>query len=285
MAGNSELQSVRNQGRWQGFANLFRKENRLWWGSRRWWVQLLIWLALMNGILFLGIGVAPNAEPLPGSDADGQAALGAGASPEELAVIGLVTFLKLAGIAAAIGVVVLGQETLLNEKHTGTAAWVLSKPVTRGAVIMSKLLSYSFGILVTMVVTQGVIAYLIIWLITGVAMPILPFAGALGILFLALLFWLTFTVMLSALTNSRGVVLGVALFLVLAFVLVGMLPTWISDFMPWNLTSDMSPTRPALAGSLAMGQALPTLMPFIASAVWCVLFAVIAIWRFRREEF
>jgi len=30
---------------------------------------------------------------------------------------------------------------------------------------------------------------------------------------------------------------------------------------------------------------LPTMMPIIATVLWCVLFTGVAIWRIRREEF
>ncbi len=35
----------------RGFGNLFRKENGLWWRTRKWLVQTVIWLVLVNGIL------------------------------------------------------------------------------------------------------------------------------------------------------------------------------------------------------------------------------------------
>ena len=41
----------------------------------------------------------------------------------------------------------------------------------------------------------------------------------------------------------------------------------------------------ALAAYLVAGQPLPTVMPIIATAAWCVLFVLVGMWRFRREEF
>ncbi len=189
MASNSEFQLIGNQGRLQGFANLLRKENRLWWRTSRWWVQTLIWLAIANGILFMVIGIAPKMENPPGQDAKTQAAQASGQpeqAQESLAILGLTVFLKMAGIAIAIGVVVLAQDTLIGEKQSGTAAWVLSKPASRSAFILSKVISHSFGILITMAVVQGGIAYLILFLVTGKAFPVLPYAGAIGMLFLSL---------------------------------------------------------------------------------------------------
>jgi ABC-2 type transport system permease protein len=288
MASNSEFQLIGNQGRIQGFANLLRNENRLWWRTSRWWVQTLIWLAIANGILFMVIGIAPKMENPPGQDSNAQAAQVSGQpgdAQESLATLGLTVFMKMAGIAIAIGVVVLAQDTLIGEKQSGTAAWVMSKPISQSAFILAKVISYSFGILMTMAVVQGGIAYLILFMITGKAFPILSFAGAIGMLFLSLLFWLTLAVMLSALSNKRGLAIGIPLFLILGFSLFVEFAPWIADFMPWSLTSSVSANQPAIAVSLVLGQPITTLMPLIATVIGCLVFTLVAIWRFQKEEF
>jgi ABC-2 type transport system permease protein len=281
MASNNEFQVVGNNGQLQGFGNLLHKENRLWWRTSRWWVQMLIWFAISNGILFMVIGVAPKMENPPGQTSNAQT----GDSQPPLDILGLTVFLKIAGIATAIGVAVLAQDTLIGEKQSGTAAWVLSKPVSRSAVILSKVISDSVGILITMVIVPGGIAYLIIYLIAGKAFPILPFAGSLGMFFVSLLFWLTLAIMLSSLSNRRGMAIGIPLFLILGFILFVKVAPWTADFMPWSLTNAVSAARPAMAVSLALGQPIPTLMPLIGSLIGCLVFTIIAIWRFQREEF
>ena len=53
----------------------------------------------------------------------------------------------------------------------------------------------------------------------------------------------------------------------------------LSPFFPWRL--------PWAAGGLVLGEAVP-LEAFVAigvTAAWTVLFAVVALWRFAREEF
>jgi ABC-2 type transport system permease protein len=285
MASNNEFQEVGNQGKLQGFNNLYHKENRLWWRTSRWWVQTLIWLAIANGILLMVIGVAPKMENPPGSATNPQTTQTSGTLPEDLKVLGLSTFLKMAGVTIAIGVVILGQGSLIDEKQSGTAAWVLSKPISRMAFILSKVISHSIGILVTMVVAQGCVAYLIIYFITKIALPILPFVEAFGMLFVALLFWLTLTIMLSTLSNSRGLAIGVPMILILGFIIFVEVFPWTADFMPWSLTNAVSATRPAMAVSLVLGQPIPTMMPLFGSLVGCLVFTMVAIWRFQREEF
>jgi ABC-2 type transport system permease protein len=281
MASNNEFQVVGNQGQLQGFGNLMKKENRLWWRTSRWWVQTLIWIAIGNGILFMVIGVAPKMENPPGQDSNTQS----GESQQSLDVLGLTTFLKIAGIATAIGVAVLAQDTLIGEKQSGTAAWVLSKPVSRSSLILSKVISNSAGILITMVIVPGAIAYLIIFLIAGRAFPILPFAGALGMFFVSLVFWLTLAIMLSSLSNTRGLAIGIPLFLILGFILFVEIAPLTAEFMPWNLTNEVSASQPAMAVALVLGQSIPTFMPLIGSLIGCIVFTLVAIWRFQKEEF
>jgi ABC-2 type transport system permease protein len=286
MASNSEFQVIGNQGQWQGFGNLLRKENRLWWRTSRWWVQTLIWLAIGNGILFMVIGIAPKMENPPGQEAKAAQASGESGAPHQpLDLLGLTVFLKMAGIATAIGVVVLAQDTLIGERQSGTAAWVLSKPISRSAFILSKVISHSFGILITMAVAQGGIAYLIIFLVTGKAFPILPYAGAIGLLFLSLLFWLALTIMLSTLSNLRGLAMGIPLFLILGYSVFVEIVPWTANFMPWGLTGAISAAQPAVAVSLVLGQPIPTLMPLIATVIGYLVFTLVAIWRFKKEEF
>ena len=52
MASDSTLQLVTERGWRSGLANLMRQENGRWWRARRWWVQSLVWLGVLNGILF-----------------------------------------------------------------------------------------------------------------------------------------------------------------------------------------------------------------------------------------
>jgi ABC-type transport system involved in multi-copper enzyme maturation permease subunit len=54
------------------------------------------------------------------------------------------------------------QDAVVGEKKDGTAAWVLSKPLTRPAFILSKIIANSVGILLTLVVVPCMVAYTIL---------------------------------------------------------------------------------------------------------------------------
>lgn len=274
MASNSEFYPVSGRVRLQGYANLVRKENHLWWHTKRWWVQTLTWWIMLTGLLAMFIWVVPSGE----ASSPGEAQI-----PPEAKC--LMFFIRMSGLAPTIGVIIIALDSIHNERLSGTMAWVLTKPVSRIAFLFSKLASNAFGILMTMVVFQGVSVYLLTLLATGKALSIPLYAAMLGILLLNNLFFLTLTVMLSILSNGRGLVIGIPLLIIFGFFIIAGMAPWLVDIMPWSLTTDVGPARPAIALAIALGQPLPTWMPVIATAVWCLIFTGIALWRFQREEF
>jgi ABC-2 type transport system permease protein len=197
----------------------------------------------------------------------------------------LTVFISLVGMACTIGVVIMTQDAIILEKQTGTAAWVLSKPASRTAFILSKLAASFVGILITIIIVQGAVAYLQIYLATGAALPVLPFLGALGVTFLCLLFYLSLTLMLGTIFNARGGVIAIPLVVAFSYqILLGFAP-WLAEIMPWNLTIMLSAEKPPLAVIVAQGLPLPTLGPIIATFIACLIFTAAAIWKFNREEF
>src|SRR5689334_175599 len=139
MAINSTaLQPVEAQGRLMGFANLFRKEHNQWWRSRTWLIHAIVWLLLVNAIVF-----AVYTVPVPEE--------AVGAPPQSGAMI----FVVMSGLMTGLGVILVMQGAVLDEKKSGTAAWVLSKPLSRPAFILAKLTANSLAALVLMVALQG----------------------------------------------------------------------------------------------------------------------------------
>jgi ABC-type transport system involved in multi-copper enzyme maturation permease subunit len=263
MTTNTVSLTPRRERGWRmGLANMLVKENVAWWRTRRWWIQFLI------ALFFLNFFVAMN-----------------------LIVVGSIgnavnTFLMVAGIVAPIAATILGQDAIQGERLSGTAAWVLSKPLRRPAFILSKLIAHAVGLLATWIVLPGAVAYLEFVVIGNVHLPVPGFAGMLGLAYLNLLFYLTLVLMLATLFQGRGPVLGIPLIVVWVF-LITPLGALLADVMPWRLLHELGkkPALPALGGYLLQGVPLPTVTPIIATAIWCALFVTVAIWRFRREEF
>jgi len=67
--------------------------------------------------------------------------------------------------------------------------------------------------------------------------------------------------------------------LLVGLLLNGMFPLEIQAVTPWLL--------PDVGVGLALQQPLPDIwfVPVVASAIWIVVFSVVALWRFGREEF
>ena len=273
MASNSVLQPVTTHGWRAGFNNLFRKENRDWWGTRSWLAQAIIWTAILIGILATVLFA-----PMEG---DASLLLAGGKS-----VLGLMIFFAVAGTALPIGAIIMGQEEVLDEKRSGTAAWILSKPVSRAAFILAKVTANAIGILLIMVLLEGALAYGLIAAVTGRAFPVIPYLGALGVLYVNVMFYFLLSLMFSAASNSRGAAIGIPMAILFGYqFFVGVAP-WLLEVTPWGLTNAGSGSGlpNSVATAVALGQSFSGL-PIIATILWCGLFVVIAVWRFNRDEF
>ena len=279
MAANAALQPVNERGPLRGFANLWSKENGAWWRTRSWLVQSLIWLAIMNGITAMLLWAAPPPEAAPA----GEAPSGVEALMSNQANAGLFVFFAVGGIATAVGAIIIGQDALIAEKTSGTAAWVLSKPVSRSAFILAKLAGDGLGMLVTMVVIQGLIAYAQITAKGGTA-GVPSFAAGLGLLFLHTVFYYCLTLMLGALFSSRGPVIGLPLALLFGYQFFLAVAPWLAQVMPWAFITGSGSDVP-LAPAVALGLPLSSPGPIIGTLLLSVVFVVVALLRFSREEF
>jgi ABC-2 type transport system permease protein len=282
MASNIALHPTRERRWFSGFGNMFYKQNHQWWGTWSWLVQIVIWLIIINGMFALVVLLAPNSpEAKQALQAASEAEIAA--MKAQFADQGLTIYFAFGGLITGAGVAVRAQDALIGEKRSGTAAWVLSKPVSRAAFLLAKLAADAIGILVTMCIIQGVIGYFIYKASTGISLPIPNCLAAMGLVAMVMLFFLCLTYMLGAVSDSRGLTVGVPLLLVGGQQIGNMVPLLVKT-MPWQLVTGMR-GNPALAISLLKGQRLATVTPIICTAVMTVLFIVVAVWRFQREEF
>lgn len=279
MSANATFQMVNERGWRMGFANLLRKENRDWWRTRRWWVSILIWLVILNGITYAMLWT-----PMPDPDApDPQTAERTLLSPDAAVTTTLFNLVILAGLFTPIGGIITMQGAIIDEKKSGTAAWILSKPVSRTAFILAKLLANSVALLIVSLVVQWAVAY-VLFGIRGVTLPPGTFAFGVALLGLHLLFYLTLTVMLGTLFNDRGPVIAIPVGVLFgAQFLMSNLGS-LASFTPWPLIYPLGTDQPIVIQAM-MGQPLTTITPILATIGWIVVFVSVAVWRFRREEF
>jgi ABC-2 type transport system permease protein len=258
------LQAVDERGWRRGFANLLRNENRMWWGTRKWLVHLLLWLVVVNGLILL-IGLT-----------DGQET----GNPFPLYDTLIQVFFSFGVIATGIGVITTAQGAIVREKQLGTAAWILSKPVSRSAFVLAKFVAYALGFLSLAVVLPSAIFYGQSALLAGHAPELVPLLTGVGLLALHTLFYLALTLLLGTIFNNRGPIGGIAMGILFAgFLPPNLLPQAAQLALPWTLGKS--------AVGLVLGSPMPAIwpIPVAATAVWTIIFVGVALWRFGREEF
>ena len=276
MSANPGLQSAKHWEGLRGFFNLFHKENRAWWGTRRWWINAVLWLVLLCGLTAIML-FAPNQEANEATAAE--IAL-AGGSVAHILSIGLSVYFEFGGPMLAIGTVVLAQDLIIGEKQSGVLEWLLSKPVTRRAYILAKVFANAPSLLVLLVVLPSILVYGLLSLRIGTAFPFLPFLFAVGAIILHTIFYFTLTLMLGTIFNTRTPILGVPLASILGGGILGGFIRPLFSVTPWML--------PKIAWLTTTGQAVPdemVIFPLVATAMWSAAFIFVALAKFEKMEF
>lgn len=262
------LRQARIHGALSGFTNLLGKELADWFRTRRWLIHLLIWVGLYDGAAALSLlritQVQAGAGPPAGVTAPYAAAL--------------YTFFALAGLFVPSGVITALQDAVIGEKESGTAAWVLSKPVARASFLLAKIAGHgvAFGLLGIFV--PGLIAYVMFSLAAGAPLPAPPFALGMGLLGVTALFFITLTLMLGVIMTARGPMRGASLAVWLA-------PGALANVFP--LAGLVIPVRLGEVGAaLTVGAALPNglLWGALGALILSAIFTGVSFWWFRRQE-
>jgi ABC-2 type transport system permease protein len=275
LAARKGLLPARGGGWLAGFGNMFAKEMGEWFRTRRWLWQMLIWIAILNGLIALILFVLPLLETLmPGLNAAIEQSF-VGQVP---AAKGLYYYFAFAVMAGAIGVIILAQDEIIQEVQSGTAAWILSKPMARQSFILTKLLSNVVGALIFIVTLPAVIFLGEVYLDTHQVVNMMPFLAGMGVFMLTLLFYISLVILLGVLFKSRGPVLGIAFGLVLAGLAIGGFIPQISYILP--VTMDK------VTQLIVLEAQLPAMFisEIISAAVLSIVFIVVALWRFHRDE-
>jgi ABC-2 type transport system permease protein len=185
----------------------------------------------------------------------------------DLAVSELVDNLAQFGLILAL---LVPMSSIVGEKTTGTAAMVLSKPVSRAAFLLSKLLALlmTFALGVGLGVAAGY-AY------TGMLFTWLPpggFVALAGSVLLYLLFYASLTLVASTLMRSQAAAAGLAFGVALLLGLLGSLPG-IGAWLPASLLGWGRSAAGGMTAELpwkALGAAL-ILIPGLLMTGWVAL--------------
>ncbi len=195
---------------------MLRKENDRWWGRKPLAMQLAIWGIIINALVATALFIIPYVtdEGLKQQIAHELYHHGIFKgdliyTPVTISNMGLSMFFLLSSMAMYIGAVILAHDSILKEREMGTAAWLLSKPLSRKAFVLAKVLANCFGMMVIVLFAQGAIAYVLCSIALGHLVDALTFLAGIGMMGVNVLFYLVLAMALGAFSLSRGVTLGV----------------------------------------------------------------------------
>lgn len=252
------LQPLTETGWRSGVSGLMRAGYGSWWKTNAWWGQALLWTAVLNG---------STAIAMWGETPDG---------PDVFTLYGVMTMF------AAIAVAILMQEEIVGEKRSGTAAWVHSKPVSRPAFILSKLVPNSVGVLATMLAIPSAV-FFVHMVAAGIEVSPSRFALGAAVAGLNLMFYVTLTLMLGTIFDGAGPVIAIPLAFAFGQQLVGAVPG-LSQVLPWALVVGSGSDESSVVGAVIAGDPIPAPGAIVFAVAACLLFTVVAFWRWNRTE-
>lgn len=83
---------------------------------------------------------------------------------------------------------------------------------------------------------------------------------------------------------NAAATIGIPIALLFGYQIILGLAPWLADISPWGFLFGAGSPVPPIA-RVALGQSGWPTMPIMATIGWCVLFTIVALWRFGREEF
>ena len=258
-SGVDGLQPSLESGWRSGLSNLMEAGFGSWWRTKNWWIHSLIWIAVINGSLAPAIwGEAPD-------------------SVSVFTIYGVMTMF------ATIAVAILMQDEIVGEKLNGTAAWVLTKPVSRTAFMVSKLVPNAVGVVATMIAIPSAVFFVQV-VLAGIDISAGLFLLGAAVAALNLMFYLTLTLMLGTLFNSAGPVIAIPLAFAFGQQLLGGIPGLIA-FLPWALVVPVDGSDTSVVSSVITGESITTPGAIAVTAVSCVVFTIVAFRKWNRTEF
>jgi ABC-2 type transport system permease protein len=247
-----------------GFWNLVGKENLEWTRGPAIIAHGAIWMLIVALISAAIAFVRGEMEPTY--------------SPADINRAGALMFFVLGSVASVIAVVAKTQGAIIGEKQLGTAAWILSKPASRRAFVLAKLVVHYRWLLTVTLLFPALVFYVLSTIIATLPQPPLHFLGGFGILALGLFFYLSLSLFLGTVFESRGPLAGCVFgFMVAGFMIANYAP-WLTAAFPWLFFQ--SGFYLVVEGHIP----LYGIISIPATALWSALFVFLALRRFERAE-
>ena len=183
-------------------------------------------------------------------------------------------FTKNVGQFGVLIAILVTMGSVATEKERGTAAFLLTKPIGRGAFVMAKVVA--IGALLGLALAVGGVLCWTYAAILFEPLPVAGFAGAVALLWLSLAVFAALTFLASVTTRSALVAGGAGFGVFLVAGILSALPG-IGTFMPTSLWG--------AADALALGTVPdPLLGPVLVNVGIVVVALTLAWWSFRRQE-
>ena len=176
----------------------------------------------------------------------------------------------------AFAAIILAMGSIATERDRGTAAFILSKTVSRGAFIAAKVTAIGavLGLCVALAVAVG-------WVYTAILFEPLPATGWIGLAALAWLglgAWAALTFLGSTVTGSAAAAAGLGFGALLVLSIASAIPN-VGQFTPGGLAG------PAVA--LAAGVPVDVgdlIVPVVSTTILIAVALGVSAWSFRRQE-
>lgn len=246
-----------------GLRAVLRAELRGWFASRRWALHAVLWTVVLNGLLALLLWVVPELEAVAGAGGD--------IAPTE----SVVEFFDMMSLLLSAGVIVAAHGAVLDQRADGVLEWLLSKPLSRPALVGAKALANGAGLVTAMLIAPFPLVYLQASAAGSAPWPLGRFVAAVAILAVLVAFVLALTLLVGTVLRSRAAVLGSLLAVTVGVPAVAQLAPALVEWSPWSLG--------AVAGVVAVGHAAP-LGPLVVSAVLAGGCLAGTVWRLHQER-
>jgi len=250
-----------------GLGSMLRKELLEQWRTRRLLVVAVVFTALGIGSPLLARYTPELVKALAGEQL--QIVV-----PPPTAADSVSQFLKNLGQAGVLTAILLAMGSVAVEKERGTAALLLTKPVSRAAFLLAKLLAISATLLVGLLLA-AIAGYYYTSILFD---PLPPFgwAAMAGLLLLSLIAYASLTFMGSAMTRSSLAAAAIGIGALILLAVISALPT-IGPFTPGGLG--------APGAALAVGEEPgPIVGPLFTNLAGVAVVFAIAWIAFRRQE-
>jgi ABC-2 type transport system permease protein len=251
-----------------GLGPLLRKEVLEQWRTRRILVVAIVFVALGIGSPFLARYTAELIQALGGAPFEIEI-------PEPTVADAVNQFLRNLGQAGILTSILLAMGAVATEKERGTAALILTKPVSRGAYLAAKLVAIGLTLVIGLLVAAvGGYVY------TTFLFEAPDLAGWLGmtaLLFLALFSYAALTFLGSTLTRSAVAAAAIGIGGMIGLAIVAGLPT-LAPYLPAGLSGE-----PAAAVALGTDPG-PLVGPILANLALTATLALLSWLVFRRQE-